>query len=62
MSNQPYVLVVEEPEHKVRKYTNSIYACNSEPADEKYPTVKIMNYSGRAIAVASCVSENSPYM
>ncbi|KAF4528208.1 hypothetical protein B566_EDAN014033, partial [Ephemera danica] len=67
--DQPYVVMLEQPAPKALRFryecegrsAGSIPGVNSTPENKTYPTIKVMNYQGRAVVVVSCVTKDVPY-
>jgi c-Rel proto-oncogene protein len=65
----PYVIIETQPaprELRFRyecegRFAGSIPGANSTPQNKTYPTIKLMNYTGRAFVYVSCVTEDFPY-
>lgn len=65
----PYVIIEEQPAPKALRFryecegrsAGSIPGINSTPDNKTYPTIKVMNYTGRAVVVVSCVTKDFPY-
>lgn len=66
--NKPYVRIVEQPASRSIRFR---YECEGRSAPipgtttnrqkKTYPTIQVMNYTGRAIVVTSCVTCTEPY-
>lgn len=65
----PYVIIEEQPASKALRFryecegrsAGAIPGANSTPENKTYPTIKIENYTGRAVVVVSCVTKDAPY-
>lgn len=65
----PYVIIEEQPAPKALRFryecegrsAGSIPGINSTPENKTFPTIKVMNYTGRAVVVVSCVTKDAPY-
>ena len=65
----PYVIIEEQPASKALRFryecegrsAGAIPGANSTPENKTYPTIKIENYTGRAVVVVSCVTKDLPY-
>lgn len=66
---KPYVEILEHPAPKALRFryecegrsAGSIPGANSTADNKTYPTIKVMNYVGRAVVVVSCVTKDSPH-
>jgi Rel/ankyrin family protein len=65
----PYVIIEEQPAPKALRFryecegrsAGAIPGSNSTTENKTYPTIKVMNYTGRAVVVVSCVTKDFPY-
>jgi c-Rel proto-oncogene protein len=65
----PYVIIETQPAPKALRFryecegrsAGSIPGANSTPDNKTYPTIKVMNYTGRAVVVVSCVTKDAPH-
>jgi Rel homology DNA-binding domain len=65
----PYVIIEEQPAPKALRFryecegrsAGSIPGNNSTPDNKTFPTIKVVNYTGRAVVVVSCVTKDFPY-
>ncbi|XP_066594292.1 embryonic polarity protein dorsal-like isoform X2 [Prorops nasuta] len=68
-AHRPYVEIVEQPAGKALRFryecegrsAGSIPGVNSTPENRTYPSIKVVGYKGRAVAVVSCVTKDPPY-
>lgn len=66
---QPYVLITEQPASRALRfryqcegrYPGTLVGVNSTAENKTYPTIKVMNYTGKAAVVVSCVTKDQPY-
>lgn len=65
----PYVIIEEQPAPKALRFR---YECEGRSAgaipgalstaeNKTFPTIKVLNYTGRAVVVVSCVTKDPPY-
>lgn len=67
--SEPYVIIEEEPAPKALRFryecegrsAGAIPGANSTAENKTYPTIKVMNYTGRAVVVVSCVTKDLPH-
>ena len=67
--SQAYIRIVEQPARCALRFryecegrsAGSIPGCNSSSDNKTYPTIEILNYSGPAVVVVSCVTKESPH-
>lgn len=65
----PYVVILEQPAPKALRFryecegrsAGAIPGVNSTSDNKTYPTIQVMNYTGRAVVVVSCVTKDFPY-
>ncbi|CAO1337306.1 unnamed protein product [Diamesa tonsa] len=65
----PHVQILEQPAPKALRFryecegrsAGSIPGANSTVETKTYPEIQIVNYSGRAVVVVSCVTKDLPY-
>lgn len=65
----PYVIIEEQPAPKALRFryecegrsAGAIPGANSTSENKTYPTIKVMNYIGRAVVVVSCVTKDYPH-
>lgn len=68
-AGQAYIRIVEQPARCALRFryecegrsAGSIPGCNSTSDNKTYPTIEIMNYTGPAVVVVSCVTKESPH-
>lgn len=69
MNGQAYIRIVEQPARCALRFryecegrsAGSIPGCNSTSDNKTYPTIEIVNYTGPAVVVVSCVTKESPH-
>lgn len=67
--NTPYVRITEQPAPKALRFryecegrsAGSIPGASSTPKNRTFPTIEIVNYTGKAVVVVSCVTKDKPY-
>lgn len=65
----PHVQILEQPAPKALRFryecegrsAGSIPGANSTVETKTYPEIQIVNYTGRAVVVVSCVTKDLPY-
>lgn len=65
----PYAVIVEQPAAKALRFryecegrsAGAIPGASSTSDNKTYPTIQVMNYTGRAVVVVSCVTKDFPY-
>lgn len=61
--------IVEEPAERNARFryscegrtAGSIVGFNSTPENRTYPAIRLLNYTGAAVVVVSCVSKDEPF-
>ncbi|XP_054163335.1 embryonic polarity protein dorsal-like [Oppia nitens] len=69
LNQTPYVRIIEQPARGGTRFryecegrsAGSIPGVNSTPDITTYPAIQIMNYTGSALAIVSCVTKDFPY-
>lgn len=67
--NLPYVEITEQPKPMELRFryqcegrlTGTLKGISSTPSRRSYPTIRISNFTGRAIVTVSCVTSEPPY-
>lgn len=65
----PHVQILEQPAPKALRFryecegrsAGSIPGFNSTVETKTYPEIQVVNYTGRAVVVVSCVTKDLPY-
>lgn len=65
----PHVQILEQPAPKALRFryecegrsAGSIPGANSTVETKTYPEIQVVNYTGRAVVVVSCVTKDLPY-
>lgn len=68
-SPAPYVVILEHPAPKALRFryecegrsAGSIPGINSTVDLKTFPTIQVVNYTGRAVVVVSCVTKDYPH-
>lgn len=66
---EPHVKILIQPAQKALRFryecegrsAGSIPGANSTPENRTFPTIQVMNHSGPAVVVVSCVTKDPPY-
>ncbi|KAJ6646894.1 Embryonic polarity protein dorsal, partial [Pseudolycoriella hygida] len=68
MQKRPYVEILEQPaangvrfRYKNEKQSSVIYGASSTHDKKTFPSFRLLNYTGHAVAIISCVSKDTPY-
>lgn len=64
-----YVEIIEQPAPKALRFrypcegrsAGSIPGENSTPDNKTFPAIRVVNYTGPAVVVVSCVTKDQPY-
>lgn len=64
-----HVIITEQPAPKALRFryecegrsAGSIPGASSTPDNKTYPSIHVVNYTGRAVVVVSCVTKDRPY-
>ncbi|XP_059489897.1 embryonic polarity protein dorsal-like isoform X2 [Neocloeon triangulifer] len=70
MNHEPRVEIIEQPAPKALRFryecegrsAGSIPGVHATNENKSFPTIKIVNFTGRCMAVVSCVTKDQPYM